>query len=88
MSLVKLDKDGRIKESCAEKKTTKRLKIILKKVSSNKSKLFDMWWDLKYYNLDVTEVKRMWEKFLLLESMLNKVINKRLQNGNQTNNKI
>jgi hypothetical protein len=78
MSLVKLDKNGRVKESWAEKKTTKRLKIILKKVSSNRSKLFDMWWDLKYYNLDTTEVKRMWEKFLLLESMLSRIANERL----------
>jgi len=78
MSLVKLDKNGRIRESWAEKKTTKRLKIILKKVSSNKNKLFDMWWDLKYYNLETTEVKRMWEKFLLLESMLSRIVNERL----------
>ena len=78
MSLVKLNKNGRIRESWAEKRTTKRLKIILKKVSSNRSKLFDMWWDLKYYNLETTEVKRMWEKFLLLESMLSRIANERL----------
>jgi hypothetical protein len=78
MSLVKLDKNGRVRESWAEKKTTKRLKIILKKVSTNKKKLSDMWRDLKYYNLNTAEVKRMWEKFLLLESMLNKVINERM----------
>lgn len=77
MSLVKLDKNGRIRESWAEKKTTKRLKIILKKVRRNKYKLLDMWYDLKYYNLDTIQVEIMWRKYLLLEVMLNTVIRKR-----------
>lgn len=81
MSLVKLDKNGRIRESWAEKKTTKRLKIILEKVRSNKYKLLDMWYDLKYYNLDTIQVEIMWRKYLLLEVMLNTVIRKRDENN-------
>ena len=77
MSLIKLDKRGVIRESWAEKKTTKRSKVILKKVSSNKYKLFTMWYSLKSYNLETKEVKRMWEKYLLAEIILNSIIRNR-----------
>ena len=80
MSLVKLDKNGRIRESWAEKKTTKRLKIILEKVRKNQSRLFKLERDLKQYGFEATKIHTEWGRFLLLGSALHNIIIRRLRN--------
>lgn len=47
MSLIKYNKDGKIRLSWADKKTKKRLKIILEKSQRNSTK---MWNTIKYFN--------------------------------------
>lgn len=65
MSLVKLDSLGDARETWYEKKSLKRLKVILKKCKINLNNLEQSLKTLKSHNLPTKEVKELYSKWYI-----------------------
>lgn len=72
MSLARLDRKG-----WAEKKSTRRLKVILKKCRENYVKLHGISITLHQYNLPVEEVLTLYHSYVLKAATLDNIIKRR-----------
>lgn len=78
MSLIKKDESNNIKNSWLEKKSQKRLKIILKKCRINKNKTRQLYCDLYSYGLEHIEVFKKYQFYLLVSAQLDNFINRKI----------
>lgn len=77
MSLIKKDIENNIKQSWLEKKSEKRLRVVLKKLRINQNKLRNIYCDLYSYGLDYKDVFKKYQFYLLVSAQLDNYINRK-----------
>lgn len=77
MSLIKKDSNNNIKKSWLEKKSEKRLRVILKKLRINQNKLSNISRDLYSYGLDYKDVFKKYQFYLLASAQLDNYITRK-----------
>jgi len=77
MSLIKKDIENNIKQSWLEKKSEKRLRVVLKKLRINQNKLRNIYCDLYSYDLDYKDVFKKYQFYLLLSAQLDNYISRK-----------
>ena len=77
MSLIKKDIENNIKQSWLEKKSEKRLRVVLKKLRINQNKLRKLYCELYSYGLEYKDVFKKYQFYLLTSAQLDNYITRK-----------